>query len=182
MLFIATAMLVAIMTLGACDSQQASTPSPTTAPTQTVVATASPTSGQATATPAPTTMPTTPAGGSTTISFETTGTIAGIRELLSIDENGNTQYEDRNTTTKQGTITAQQYAALIAQISKADFFNLEDRYDAGTVSDDTYYKITVQQDGKTKSVTVAGVGGENLTPQPLQDLITMLKAIQDASE
>ncbi|HST05574.1 MAG TPA: DUF6438 domain-containing protein [Chloroflexia bacterium] len=173
MLFIATAMIVAIMTLGACDSQQASTPSPTAAPTQTVVATAS---------PAPTTMPTNPAGGGTTISFETTGTIAGIRELLSIDESGNTQYEDRNTPTKQGTITAQQYAALVAQVSKADFFNLEDRYDAGTVSDDTYYKITVQQDGKTKSVTVAGVGGEDLTPQSLQDLITMLKAIQDASD
>jgi hypothetical protein len=123
--------------------------------------------------PTPTTSPDAP-----TISFETTGTIAGIRELLSIDPNGNTEFSTRQTPVTHNTITPQQYADLEAQIRKADFFNLKDNYDKGNVSDDRYYKITVQVGGNAKTVTVAEVGGEDITPQPLLDLIKMLVNIQ----
>jgi hypothetical protein len=189
-------MLMALLTLGACSggggiptAVATSTPGnlpPTTPPTTTPVTapTGVPTAMRAkTPTPIPTGMPTsvpttTTAPDAPTISFETTGTIAGIRELLSIDPNGNTEFSTRQTQVTHDTITHQQYADLEAQIRKADFFNLKDNYDMGNVSDDRYYKITVQEGGKAKTVTVAETGGEGLTPQPLLDLITMLVNIQ----
>lgn len=178
--FISLVMLMALLVLGACSSGGGlptvttdggrPTTAPTTAPTRvaTFVATQMPTPIATT-----TTSPDAP-----TVSFETTGTIAGIRELLSIDPNGNTEFSTRQTPVTHNTITSQQYVDLEAQIRKADFFNLKDNYDMGNVSDDRYYKITVQEGGKAKTVTVAEVGGESITPQPLLDLITMLVNIQ----
>jgi hypothetical protein len=155
-------MVLAVLTLGACSSDSG-LPTPTTVPT------AAPTQ-----VPAPTTSPDAP-----TITFETTGTIAGIRELLTIDPSGNTQFSTRQTPVTSNKLTPQQYADLQAQLGKADFFNLKDTYDSGTVSDDRYYKITVQQAGKTKTVTVAEQGGKGLTPHPLLDLIILLTNIQN---
>lgn len=177
--FISLVMFVALLALGAC-SGGAGTPttSPTTLPTAT--STTVPTTMPAkTPTMTPTTMPTTTTPpDAPAISLETTGTIAGISELLTIDPNGKTDFSTRQTSVTHNTITPQQYADLDAQIRKADFFNLKDNYDSGNVSDDRYYKITVQEGGKTKTVTVAEAGGEGLTPQPLLDLITMLVNIQ----
>ena len=179
-------MMMSLLTLGACSGQGGiptavvtpTTLPPTALPTTTPVTapTGSPTTILAktpTSVPTPTTSPDAP-----TISFETTGTIAGIRELLSIDPNGNTEFSTRQSPVTHSTITPQQYADLEAQIRKADFFNLKDNYDMGNVSDDRYYKITVQAGGKAKTVTVAEVGGESITPQPLLDLIKMLANIQ----
>ena len=179
--FAALMMLLALLTLGACSSDTGlPTPTtvPTTAPTQQPTTRPAPTStgvptSAATQVPTTTTSPDAP-----TISLETTGTIAGIRELLTIDPSGNTEFSTRQTPVTPRKITPQQYADLQSQIVKADFFNLKDNYDSGTVSDDRYYKITVQQGSKTKTVTVAEEGGKGLTPQPLLDLIAMLVNIQ----
>ena len=186
--FISLVMMMALLTLGACSGgggipTAVVTPTPgnlppTTLPTTTPVTapTNVPTTLPAktpTPVPTPTTSPDAP-----TISFETTGTIAGIRELLSIDPNGNTEFSTRQAPVTHNTITPKQYADLEAQISKADFFNLKDNYDKGNVSDNRYYKITVQAGGNAKTVTVAEVGGEGITPQPLLDLIKMLVNIQ----
>ncbi len=165
--FMVIAMIMMVLALSACNSEQAGIP------TRTIDV------GQPTARPTTAPMTTISPEARSTIHFETTGTIAGIRELLSIGEKGNTQFEIMSTPTKQGTMTAQQYAELATQISKADFFSLTDRYDSGTVADDRYYKITVQEGQKVKLVTVAETGGEGLTPQALLDLITMLNGIQD---
>ena len=173
--------MLALLTMGACSSGgglPTAVATPTTQPTTTPLT--APTSVPTTI-PAknPTTLPTTTAApDAPTISFETAGTIAGIRELLSIDPNGNTEFSTRQTPVTHNTITSQQYADLEAQIRKADFFNLKDNYDMGNVSDDRYYKITVQEGGKAKTVRVAEVGGESITPQPLLDLIKMLVNIQ----
>jgi hypothetical protein len=179
--FISLVMLMALLVLGACSSGgglPTAVATPTTQPTTTPLT--APT-GVPTTIPAktPSPMPTTiTSPDAPTISLETTGTIAGIRELLSIDPNGNTEFSTRQTPVTHNTITSQQYADLEAQIRKADFFNLKDNYDMGNVSDDRYYKITVQEGGKAKTVTVAEVGGESITPQPLLDLIKMLVNIQ----
>jgi hypothetical protein len=185
---ISLVMMMALLTLGACSSG-GDIPTPVATPTPgNLPPTALPTTTPVTVpTDVPTTMPakpptpiptTTTSPDAPTINFETTGTIAGIRELLSIDPNGNTEFSTRQTQVTHDTITHQQYADLEAQIRKADFFNLKDNYDMGNVSDDRYYKITVQEGGKAKTVTVAETGGEGLTPQPLLDLITMLINIQ----
>src|SRR6476620_9391011 len=132
--FISLVMMMALLTLGACSGgggipTAVVTPTPgnlppTTLPTTTPVTapTNVPTTLPAktpTPVPTPTTSPDAP-----TISFETTGTIAGIRELLSIDPNGNTEFSTRQAPVTHNTITPQQYADLEAQIRKADFFNL----------------------------------------------------------
>jgi hypothetical protein len=185
---ISLVMMMALLTLGACSSW-GDIPTPVATPTPgNLPPTALPTTTPVTVpTDVPTTMPakpptpiptTTTSPDAPTINFETTGTIAGIRELLSIDPNGNTEFSTRQTAVTHNTITPQQYADLEAQIRKADFFNLKENYDKGNVSDDRYYKITVQEGGKAKTVTVAETGGEGLTPQPLLDLITMLVNIQ----
>ena len=168
---ISLVMMMVLLTLSACSGggeipTAVATPTTLPAKTPTPVPTKMPTS-------LPTTSPDAP-----TISFETTGTIAGIRELLSIDPNGNTEFSTRQSPVTHNTITPQQYADLEAQIRKADFFNLKDNYDKGNVSDDRYYKITVQVGDNAKTVTVAEIGGEDITPQPLLDLIKMLANIQ----
>src|SRR5690242_18749398 len=127
--FISLVMLMALLVLGACSGGggiPTAVATPTTQPTSTPLT--APT-GVPTTIPAktPTSLPTTTAApDAPTVSFETTGTIAGIRELLSIDLNGNTEFSTRQTPVTHNTITPQQYADLEAQIRKADFFNLKE--------------------------------------------------------
>ena len=126
----------------------------------------------------PTATPATPAVTPTTFTLETTGTIAGIRQLLTVPESRNATFKDGDQPEKSITVTEAQYADLVEQVEKADFFNLQDRYDSGTVSDDRYYAVTVKQGDQSKTVIVAEIGGKDLTPQALGDLITMLVNIQ----
>ncbi len=150
-LVIAVGLLVA---LAACDS---------TSPTATPVTPATPTTSL------------TP----TTFILDTTGTIAGIHQTLTIGESRTATFKDGSNPETKITVPDQQYADLVTQVSKADFFNLQDSYDSGTVSDDIYYSLTVKQGSQSKTVKVAGVGGKDITPQALSDLITMLLNIQN---
>jgi hypothetical protein len=126
----------------------------------------------------PTATPVTPATTPTMFTLETTGTIAGIRQLLTIQESRAASFQDRNDPEKTFTVDEKQYADLVAQVATADFFNLQDSYDAGNVSDDKYYALTIKQGSQTKTVTVADIGGRDITPQALRDLITLLVNIQ----
>jgi hypothetical protein len=74
------------------------------------------------------------------------------------------------------------YGQLLALVDKADFFNLQDEYNKGAIPDDIYYTVTITQGGRTKTVRVAEVSGQGITPQPLIDLIVRLKAIQELIE
>ena len=127
----------------------------------------------------PTATPVGPAATPTTFILETSGTIAGIRQTLNIGEARNASFKDGDAPEKTSTVPEQQYAAMVEQVAKADFFNLEEKYDSGTVSDDRYYKLTVKQGPQSKTVTIAEIGGKDLTPQALSDLITMLLNVQN---
>ncbi|MEO8287626.1 MAG: protealysin inhibitor emfourin [Chloroflexota bacterium] len=122
--------------------------------------------------------PTSPPPAAATITLETSGGIAGIHKVLTIDPTGAATYS-AGSTSKTGQIPPADHNQMLQQLTKADFFNLKDTYDNGNVADDFYYKITVKQTDKAKTVTVAEVGGKDLTPQALQDLITQLNSFQD---
>jgi hypothetical protein len=126
----------------------------------------------------PTATPAAPAVTPTTFILESTGTIAGIQQLLTVTESRNATFKDGDNPETSSTVSEKQYADLVAQVENADFFNLQDRYDSGTVADDKYYALTVKQGPQSKTVIVAEVGGKDLAPQALKDLITMLVNFQ----
>jgi hypothetical protein len=151
-------LIVLIMALGlaACDSS--STPGPSNgAPTQGV--------------PSPP-----PQTNAPVVTFVTTGGVGGTQKLLEISQ-GKAKYKS-GTVTKSQAVDAKAYTTLMQQITAADFFNLKDSYDKGGVTDDVIYTITLQEGTRTKTVKVAQVGGKDLTPKSLQDVITQLNAIQ----
>ncbi|MEO5953818.1 MAG: hypothetical protein ABIQ44_15250 [Chloroflexia bacterium] len=136
--------------------------------------------GAPTATPTATTVVPTTTG--TLFMLDTSGTIAGIHQLFKIDEARHAKFSDGSNPVKTGTITEKQFADLMAQVTKADFFNLKPDYDSGGVADDKYYTVTVKQGTQAKSITVAEIGGKDLTPQALSDLIAMLVAVEDGTK
>jgi hypothetical protein len=162
---IAGALLAAAMlALAACDTGPAVQPTPTTAPDE------------------PT--PTTAAPVKTTIVFETSGGIAGMMKRMEINPDGQATLTDpRSGRPGAGTpLNVPDYGQLLALVDKADFFNLKDEYNKGGVSDEIFYTVTITQGGRTKTVKVAEIGGQGITPQPLNDLIVRLKAIQELVE
>jgi hypothetical protein len=124
--------------------------------------------------------PATPAPRSTVITFETTGGVAGVHKLLEISQ-GKAKFKS-GAVSKGGDVADGTYNSLLQQIKTADFFNLKDSYDNGKVSDDIYYNITVKEPTRTKTIKVAQVGGKDITPKPLQDLITQLNNAQSIFE
>lgn len=126
----------------------------------------------------PTATPITPANTPTTFILETSGTIAGIRQLLTISEGKSVVFKDNDSSEKTSTVSEQQYADMVAQVARADFFNLNGSYDSSTVADDRYYALTVTQGSKSKTINIAEIGGKDLTPAALSDLITMLVNVQ----
>lgn len=151
-------LLMLIVALAACDSAPAT---PTVVPPTATVAAA----------------PVVP----DTVVFGTTGTIAGVQQALTIDKSLSATFTDRGNT-KTGSVSKGDYNDLLNLLTASDFMNLNDRYDSGTVSDDRYFTITVTQGATVKTVMVAEVGGQGLTPQPLLDVIAKLQAIQAGVE
>lgn len=131
--------------------------------------------GSPTATPVPPTATPVPP---TSFTLETSGTIAGIHQTLTVDASRNVTFQDGSKPAKTSNVNADAYSNLVAQVAKADFFNLKDNYDSGTVSDDKYYKVLVTQGTQTKTVTLAEIGGKDLAPQALKDLIKLLTDLQ----
>jgi hypothetical protein len=154
-----------LLTLAACDTSTNPTAAPNNSP------------GGSTS---PVTQASTPAPQSTVITFETTGGVAGVHKLLEVGQ-GKAKYKS-GATSKGQDVAQGTYNGLIQQIKTADFFNLKDSYDKGNVSDDTYYNITVKEPTRSKTVKVAQAGGKDITPKPLQDLITQLTNIQSGFE
>jgi len=167
-------LATALLALAACDTGPAVQPTPTTAP-----APPTPTA------PAPAdATPTTGAAPETTIVFETSGGIAGMMKRMEINPDGQATLTDpRSGRPGAGTpLNVPDYGQLLALVDKADFFNLQDEYNKGGVSDEIFYTVTITQGGRTKTVKVAEIGGQGITPQPLNDLIVRLKAIQELIE
>jgi len=112
------------------------------------------------------------------ITFEKTGGIAGVHDTLQIDPQGEVTYTSGSINRKQ-TLPEITFEELVHQVEVADFFNLQENYDNGNVADDFYFTTTVKQGDRTKTVRVAGVGGEDVTPQALKDLVSQLVDIQN---
>lgn len=171
---IAGALLAtALLALAACGNGPAVQPTATTPP-------AEPTPTTAPAEPTPTTA----APAETTIVFETSGGIAGVMKRMEISPKGEATLTDQRMG-RPGVVTpldVERYGELLGLIDKSDFFNLQDEYNSGNVADDFIYTVTVTQDGRTKSVVVYDVGGRDLAPQALLDLVDRLKEIQDQIE
>jgi hypothetical protein len=134
--------------------------------------------------PSPTPLPgTTPTPGGLPldeITYEQTGGIAGLREVLTIAADGTAKLTSRDQPVGALTLPPATMTRLIASLEAADFFALADRYDSGTVADDIYHAITVETtDDRAGSVVAAEVGGQGLTPQPLLDVIEQLREIMD---
>jgi hypothetical protein len=103
-----------------------------------------------------------------------------MRKTLEI--NGGKAKYTSGTVSKDQAVPTAVYNTLLQQIRNADFFNLQESYDKGGVADDTFYSITVNDGSRARTVKVAQVGGKDVTPKPLQHLISQLTNIQTGME
>jgi superfamily I DNA/RNA helicase len=70
-------------------------------------------------------------------------------------------------------------ASALSDPGEAAAVRVKDEYDNHNVADDFYYTITVKQNGQAKTVKVADIGGKEITPSALRDLIDALNSLQD---
>lgn len=138
--------------------QPAATPTPITPPTTT---------------PVPVSDPTAPF-----VTFQVSGGIAGLQRAVSVQAGGAATLSERAQVIGTAQVPPDRLAEIRAKLDAAQFFTLQDRYDNGRVADDIYYTITATEDGQTKKVTVAEVGGKESTSQAVIDLITNLRELE----
>jgi hypothetical protein len=112
------------------------------------------------------------------VTFQVNGGIAGMQRAVTVLAGGAATLTERAQLSGTAQLPPARLAEIRAKLDAAQFFTLQDRYDQGGVADDIYYTITATQDGQTKSVTVAEVGGKTGTPQALIDLITNLRELE----
>jgi hypothetical protein len=122
----------------------------------------------------------TPADPPPSVTMETTGGVAGVHKTLEVTP-GKAKYTS-GTTSKEQEVDTATYNTLVQGVNNADFFNLKDSYDNGGVADDIYYTITVKEGPQMKTVKVAQVGGKDVTPEPLQAVISQMTTIQAGIE
>src|SRR5687768_5944821 len=149
-------MLCGVSLLYACDSQ--TPPSPTQ--------------------PLPTQSGPGPVGGGRTITYATSGGIAGVRRELVITPEGFVTLIDGGVTYGPLTLPRQQRDDINAKIDAANFTDLDERYGTGTVADDFEHTLTVAQGSSTKSVTVEEIGGKEVTPAPVQELFALMDEVE----
>jgi len=141
------ALLFVVVLLGACGpGASSSTPVPSTA---TVVA-------------------------GDVIVLKTTGSIAGVDRELRIGGSGLARLYEKGVEVAVRQMTPTSFAQIQDFLQEGDFFNLEERYDKGGVSDDIYYELIYTKGGRSKSVIAAEVGGQGLTPKRVLDVIAKL--------
>jgi hypothetical protein len=155
------ALVAGLVLLTGCNLisvEPAATPTPVTPPTTT---------------PVPVSDPTAPF-----VTFQVSGGIAGLQRAVSVQAGGAATLTERAQVIGTAQVPPARLAEIRAKLDAAQFFTLQDRYDNGRVADDIYYTITATEDGQTKKVTVAEVGGKESTPQAVIDLITNLRDLE----
>ncbi len=118
--------------------------------------------------------------GGALVRMRTSGGIAGLDAVLTVDETGQTSLVQRDKPAGASTLTEAQLNDLKAQLNAVRALDLQEKYDRGGVADDIYNTIQFSKDGNIKSVTVAEVGGKRITPPALQALISTLTQIANA--
>jgi len=112
------------------------------------------------------------------VTYQVTGGIAGVDEKMVIAQNGDITVTERGATIGSGHLTANQIQALQQQFDNANFFSLKDEYNQGAVADDRFMTVTYTQGERTKSVKVAEVGGQRITPAELSNLLAVLRQME----
>lgn len=138
-----------------------------------VIACEGPVSSTPTAQPAPTSVAIDPL-----IVLATSGAIAGVQRELRISPAGEARLYDKGAEIAVRQMTPTSLSMVQGILKDVDFFNLQERYDNGKVSDDTYYALTYTGAGRTKTVTIADTGGQGLTPNRLLDAIAKLTQLE----
>ena len=108
------------------------------------------------------------------IVLKSTGSIAGIDRELRISGSGFATLYDKGKEVATRQMTTTSFAQIVEFLQEGDFFNLQDRYDRGGVSDDTYFELTYREGGRSKTLVAAEVGGQGLTPKRVLDVIAKL--------
>lgn len=107
--------------------------------------------------------------------YHRSGGFAGVDETWSIYADGRVQYAGRGTGST-GQLTADQLSSLFATLRSIDFTSIKDSYiGADTCCDRFIYELTINLDGKTKSIkTIDAAEGE---PAALTTLLNAISAI-----
>jgi hypothetical protein len=107
--------------------------------------------------------------------YHRSGGFAGVDETWSIYADGRVQYAGRGTSSA-GQLTADQLSSLFATLRSIDFTSIKDSYiGADTCCDRFIYELTINLDGKTKSIkTIDAAEGE---PAALTTLLNAISAI-----
>lgn len=113
------------------------------------------------------------------ITFQVSGGITGRATVFHFWDTGEIDKNDGQPSVR---VASGDYYHLMSLITAADFFNLKDKYDSGNVSDDIYDTITVNRNGHTRTVSVAELGGRNLAPLSLLDLIADIRRLAELTE
>jgi hypothetical protein len=150
--FGAVLVFVLAMVLPACDN----TPQPT-GPTPTAVG------------PGP--------GGGSTITYVVSGGIAGVRRELVITPDASATLTDTGSIFGPLPLPQNLRDALKARLDASNFSELQERYGNGSVSDDIVHTLTVSDGLGTKTVTVEELGGKEVTPQAVQELLALMDEI-----
>ena len=108
------------------------------------------------------------------IVLKTSGSIAGVDRELRISGTGLATLYDKGEQVATRQMTSTSFEQIQDFLQEADFFNLQERYDKGGVSDDTYYALTYMEGGRSKTVVAAEVGGRGVTPKRVLDVIAKL--------
>lgn len=112
------------------------------------------------------------------LTFTKTGGFAGFNTTLTVQDTGEYTLAERGQAPKSGKLDDAKLNDLKQQLDAVrSLTDLKEEYDQGNVADDIYRTVMFDQDGKLKSVTVAEQGGMDITPEPLQQLITTINSI-----
>lgn len=133
----------------------------------------------------PVASPTGPAGATVSpgvlLTFSKTGGIDGINTTLTLQESGEYTLTERGQDARNGKVDDAQLNNIRQQLDAVRSLpNLEDEYDNSNVADDFYDSVTFTLNGSLKTVTVAEIGGQDLTPVPVQQLVNTLAGIVEA--
>ncbi|MEA2573579.1 MAG: hypothetical protein QOH93_877 [Chloroflexia bacterium] len=152
-----------LMVLAACDLQPAS---PTAVPSSTSTVAVPPNVTVSPGTLAPGAL----------LAYGVTGGIAGFNSALVLEDSGNYTGMSLNGEPKSGTLDQATLGKIKGQLDAVrSMADLQLSYDNGNVADDIYRTVTFESNGTPVAVMVAEQGGKDITPAPLQQLISTLR-------
>jgi len=110
------------------------------------------------------------------ITFQVSGGIAGIQDVLTIDSNGQAQLQRRGAIVGSTSLSSDRVQEFLALFSEGDFFALRPGYPAPRpIPDGLDFTVTFQDNGRTQMV-VTSTGGT--PPAELMDIVRRLERLR----